>query len=329
MLATAQSIAPLMLIIAAGTFGGLSGRLPASLRKNLTDFCYYFGMPALLVRTIANASAPSVDPRLIWISYLLPAATVWALATTFAHRNDKSGFAAAPALAMAAAYGNVLMLGIPLTLAQFGDRAATTVALVVLVHSPALFLAAAIHSEMVKRRLVRPAAGATLLTSEVSIGRGVLTALRDVVGDLVTNPIIVAIAAGLLLKASGTDLPQIIDKAASLVAQATLPLVLLAIGLGLSSFKLEGEPTLVALITSLKLLVMPALAWVLASRVLGIPDADAAVVTLMAGMPTGANAYIFACREGSAEHTVASAVALSTVLSIISIVLVLTAVGAS
>src|SRR5215470_6607376 len=51
----ARSIAPLVLIVVAGVVSGRTGVLPSTLRKALSDFCFYFGMPALLVRTIVTA----------------------------------------------------------------------------------------------------------------------------------------------------------------------------------------------------------------------------------------------------------------------------------
>ena len=147
-----NSIAPLVLIILAGLAAGVTGILPSTFRTPLSDFCYYFGMPALLVRTIASAPPGSTAAHLIWISYLLPAAAIWILASLFARQDRSNSGSEAPAIAMASTYGNVIMLGIPLALAQFGPKAATTVAFIVLVHSPVLFLLAALHSELADGR---------------------------------------------------------------------------------------------------------------------------------------------------------------------------------
>ena len=186
-----------------------------------TDFCYYFGMPALLVRTIATAPPGSTAAHLIWISYLLPVAAIWILASLFARQDRSNSGSEAPAIAMASAYGNVIMLGISLAFAQFGPKAATTIAFIVLVHSPVLFLLAAIG--------------------------------------------------------------------------------------------------VIAVISSLKLAVMPFIAFVLAARLFHLPPTDVAIVTLLSAMPTGANACVFARRSGKAEASVSGAVALSTMASIVTI----------
>ena len=326
-----NSIAPLVLIILAGLAAGVTGILPSTFRTPLSDFCYYFGMPALLVRTIATAPPGSTAAHLIWISYLLPAAAIWILASLFARPDRSNSASEAPAIAMASAYGNVIMLGIPLAFAQFGPKAATTVAFIVLVHSPVLFLLAALHSELADGRQASRLHEAALFKPMGTmspyrcraVGASVVRATRDVSIELATNPIMIAILIGLALRTSGVGLDPISSAALSLLAQAALPCVLLAMGLGLSTFALKGKIGVIAMISSLKLGAMPSIAFLVAARLFHLPSTDVAIITLLSAMPTGANAYVFARRSGKAEASVSGAVALSTMASIVTITTVL------
>jgi malonate transporter len=325
-----NSIAPLVLIILAGLAAAVTGILPSTFRTPLSDFCYYFGMPALLVRTIATAPPGSTAAYLIWISYLLPAGAIWILASLFTRQDRSNSGSEAPAIAMASAYGNVIMLGIPLAFAQFGPKAATTVAFIVLVHSPVLFLLAALHSELDGQRasrlheaaLFKPM-GATSPYRGRAVGASFVRATRDVSIDLATNPIMIAILAGLALRTSGVGHDPISRATLSLLAQATLPCVLLAMGLGLSTFALKEKIGVIAMISSLKLGAMPSIAFLVAARLFHLPSTDVAIITLLSAMPTGANAYAFAKRSGNAEASVSGAVALSTMASIVTITTVL------
>ena len=331
------SIAPLILIILAGVVAGLSGVLPKELRKGLSDFCYYFGMPALLIRTISSAPPGATEVHLIWGAYLVPVLVVWLAGTILCWQDTNLRGQGSASIAMASAYGNVIMLGIPLAIMQFGPAAATTVALIVLVHSPVMFLAAAIHSELTKVRSTAraQAAGASAVSVPANGSQmmeavtGLSQAARETVFDLATNPIILAILVGLGLRLAGLTLPPIADSAVALLGQATLPCVLLAIGLGLATFKIKGELGLVGLISVLKLVIMPATAWVVSAHLLALPPTDVAVITLFCAMPTGANAYIFATRQGSAEASVGTAVALTTMASAMTVTIVLAALGTS
>jgi malonate transporter and related proteins len=326
-----NSIAPLVLIILAGLAAGMTGLLPSTFRTPLSDFCYYFGMPALLVRTIAAAPPGSTAAHLIWISYLFPAAVIWILASLFAQKDRSNSGGEAPAIAMASAYGNVIMLGIPLAFAQFGPRAATTIAFIVLVHSPVLFLLAALHSELTDIRpasalhesaLLEPIGDMSLYRGR-TVGASFVRATRDVSIDLATNPVMIAILIGLALRTFGLGLDPISSAALALLAQATLPCMHLAIGLGLSGFALKGNMGAIVMINSLKLAAMPSIAFLVAALVLHLPSSDVAIVTLLSAMPTGTNAYAFARRSGQAEASVSGAVVLSTMASIVTITAVL------
>jgi predicted permease len=72
---------------------------------------------------------------------------------------------------------------------------------------------------------------------------------------------------------------------------------------------------------------MPAMAWFISARILALPALDVAVITLLSAMPTGANAYVFATRQGDAEASVGTAVALTTMASAITITVILTTLG--
>src|SRR5262245_24092758 len=287
MLTIGQSIAPLVLIIVAGVVAGRTGILPPTFRKALSDFCFYFGMPALLIRTIATTPPGTTAAQLIWGAYLLPAGLVWIVASVTA-REDGARHEA-PSIAMASAYGNVIMLGIPLALAQFGQASATTVAFIVLVHSPVLFLVAALHSELAAisaSRLHRAASislpvGGAAVHQGTMLGTSLARALRDVSVELVANPIIIAILVGLALRTSGIGLDPVSSAALSLLGQATLPCVLLAMGLSFSVFELKGEVGVIGAISFLKLAAMPALAWLTTSQVFHLPPRDVAVITLL------------------------------------------------
>jgi predicted permease len=168
-----------------------------------------------------------------------------------------------------------------------------------------------------------PAGPLPALQAAANLGQ----AVREAVIDLATNPVILAVFAGLALRIAGLTLPSVADSALALLGQATLPCVLLAIGLGLATFRIKGELGVVGAIGFMKLFAMPAMAWLISARILALPALDVAVITLLSAMPTGANAYIFATRQGDAEASVGTAVALTTMASAITITVILTTLG--
>ena len=181
---------------------------------------------ALLVRTIATAPPGPTAPHLIWISYLLPAASIWIVATLLARDERSDPGSEAPSIAMASACGNVIMLGIPLAFAQFGPAVATTVAFIVLVHSPVLFLLAELHSVLadgLRASRMRGVAalsmpmGAVTFHRARAVGTSLFRATRAVWIDLATNPIIISILVGFVLQTTGVGLESISNATLSLL----------------------------------------------------------------------------------------------------------------
>ena len=106
-----------------------------------------------------------------------------------------------------------------------------------------------------------------------------------------------------------------------------MPTALVALGLTLSRFRIQGEARTLSLIVSLKLLLFPALVWVLTRWIDQLPAAWSAVAVLFAAMPTGANAYLFAVRSDRVINSVSGSLIITTVIAAITVSLLLYAAG--
>jgi malonate transporter len=218
------------------------------------------------------------------------------------------------------------VIGIPLALAQFGQASATTVAFIVLVHSLVLFLVAALHSEFVEGLRVSrlqevdavflPVGGVAIPRVRM-IGACLVRAMYAVCIEVTTNPIIIAHRR----RARPAH-----DRARA--ARTAVWLVQGAKALRWSAFEFKGEVGVIGVISFLKLAAMPTMAWLVSSHLFHLASREVAVITLLSAMPTGANAYVFASRYGKAEASVSGAIALSTILSIVTVTIVLATVGA-
>ncbi len=137
--------------------------------------------------------------------------------------------------------------------------------------------------------------------------------------DLARNPIMLAVGCGLLWRLTGTGLHPVADKTVGLLAQAGAPAALIALGISLFGFEIKGHKLGIVVMCTLKLLAMPAVAWMLAFYIFDLPPIAAGVVVLFAAMPTGANAYIFAARYGRLANSVSGAVAVGTILAAVTL----------
>ena len=144
-----------------------------------------------------------------------------------------------------------------------------------------------------------------------SIGRRLATPLL--------NPVTVAAILGIIVSAAGIRLPELVLDPLELVAQITVPLMLIIFGMslhGLSPRQGSGDsaPTLVAVI--LKSAVQPLLAWLLAVFVFHLDTFSTFVVTACAILPTGQNVVLYALRYRAGEKLAQSTAVITSALAV-------------
>jgi malonate transporter len=296
-------IAPVFSLILIGYAASILRLLSEGAHRSLTEFAFVIAVPALMFRTLATAEFPAVSPVRVWAAYFGAIAITWvlaALATRFVLRRPAPD---GTTIAMGSVYGNIAMLGIPICLATFGPSAAGPMALILSVNTPVLWLSGTLQMTWAERR------------SDVSTGALALSLAKD----LARNPIVLSVIGGFLLRVSGIGLNKAADQMLQLLAQAAVPTSLIALGASLTSFRIQGQlPTLTAMCL-LKIAVMPLVAWVLAFDVLHLPPLVGGVVVLFAAMPAGANVFIFATKYRRVVNSASGAVALGTLLSVITL----------
>jgi predicted permease len=304
------SVTPIFALIAIGYCAARFRFLSEPAQKGLAEFAFSLAMPSLLFRTVATSSDGGVSPLRIWLAYFGSVVAIWLIATVWTRLALRRPATDAAAIAMSASYGNIVMLGIPLCIATFGNAAAAPMAVIIAISTPFMWSLATLHHQWSMRE-------------QSSNPARLLVGLFK---DLARNPLIIAILAGGLWRLSGVPLPAGIDRVASLLGQAGIPASLVALGVSLAGFAIKGQvPTLTSIIV-LKLAVMPAIAAGLAYA-LGLPPVTAGVVVLFAAMPSGANVYLFAAKVGSAVNSASGAVALGTLLSAVTASLIVWALN--
>jgi malonate transporter len=126
---------------------------------------------------------------------------------------------------------------------------------------------------------------------------------------------VLALVLGSLWRFTGFGLDPIIDKTLDLLGGAGVPAALVALGLSLAGYSLKGQWGGIAIVIVLKMLMLPLVVWVLAAKVMHLPQLWIEVAVLLAAMPTGANAYLFAQRYTAATPAVSGAIAVGTALA--------------
>ena len=129
------------------------------------------------------------------------------------------------------------------------------------------------------------------------------------------NPMLIGSALGVLVAVLGIDLPPIVFDPLHLIAGACVPVLLMSYGMSLYGQRVLTEPGRrldVIIASALKLVAMPALAWLVATW-FGMPADQVFIVVVLAALPTAQNVFNFAQRYGVGEILSRDVVFISTI----------------
>jgi predicted permease len=292
---------PILVMILLGYGLARTGVVPAAGEAALSNVVFFATTPALLFRSMATTPTPGGGDLLVLAGYFVPCWVAYGAWVLIARRRFGQRLAVAAVGAMAVAFANTVLLGIPIIERLYGAAGIRLLVLIVSIHSATFF---------------------TLTTLLIEADRGaarVADTLRATAITMSRNPILVAIIAGLVWGATGLRIPAPIDQVLALLGGATTTLALIAVGAGLAQFRLGDAIASAASIAAVKLVAVPLGVWILTDLVLGLDDLAVAVATISSALPVGTNVYVIARRYDVATGVAASAVVLTTVLAALSV----------
>ncbi len=293
---------------------GLLGRLgggsdPALIIGNLA---FYLFVPALLFRTMVRQDLAALPWRML-AAYFVPACA-FAVAVYLWRRRAGGGHAAAPATrTVAAVYGNAVQLGIPLAAALFGEAGLALHIALVSVHGLVLLT---LLTVLVETDLARHDHTANRWDTLLATAR-----------NTAVHPVVLPIVLGLLWNFTGLGLHPVVDQTLQGLGSAVVPVCLVLLGVSLATYGVRGGLRGAAGVSVLKLLVMPALVLAVAFGVFGLRGTPLAVLVMMAALPVGSNALIFAQRYATLQADATVAIVVSTVAFMASAALWLAVLG--
>lgn len=136
-----------------------------------------------------------------------------------------------------------------------------------------------------------------------------------IVRELVRNPLVLATLGGLAFNLFGGELAMPVDAFLRRLGDAAVALGLLAVGAALRWGPAGGNLLGSAWIATVKLALLPLLAWVL-GRQLGMTGITFDMLVLFAAMPSASSAYILAMRMGGDGAGVAWLISATTILAV-------------
>lgn len=275
---------------------GADSRDPTRVMSNAA---FYIFVPALLFRTTSRLDFAALPWRIV-AAFFVPA-VLFALGVYLWQKRRPGLATAGPAArAVSASFGNSVQLGIPMATALFGEAGLAIHISLVSLHALILLT---LPTVLVETDLARAQPGR----------RDIAATLWTTVRNTVVHPVVLPVLAGLAWNFGGHGLHPVADEALAGLGSAVVPICLVLIGMSLAYYGVQGQWRGALQVSALKLLLLPALVLAVAHGGFGISGLPLAVVVLMASLPTGSNALIFAQRYSILQAEATATIVVSTV----------------
>jgi len=268
--------------------------------RTLANAAFYIFVPALLFRTTARIDLGAM-PWGILAAFFVPVLAMLLAIYVGQRRTRKAPPVAAPSVrAITASFGNSVQLGIPLAAALFGEAGLGLHVTVVSLHALVLLT---VLTALVELDLARERAG----------GARLVDTLRTTLRNTLVHPVVLPVVAGMVWNATGLGLPPVVDEVLELLGSAVVPLCVVLIGMSLAYYGVRGGVRDAVMLTLFKLLLLPALVLAVAYGAFGLRGLPLEVIVIMAALPVGSNALIFAQRYNALEAETTAAIVFSTI----------------
>lgn len=271
-----QGFGVIVFVIALGYWVGKIGILPPSTQEVLGKLAFWVLSPSLLFAVLSRADWSVLFSQLLPI-FLLTSVTVFGVGAVLWGVFLKRGVTDTVFLTLSSGYTNANNIGIPVAAYILGDPALS---------APIILFQVVIIS---------PLALAILDTRR---GNAQKSRLRVILRPL-RNPIIVASVTGAFLSWQNIALPAIVFEPFSLIGQGAVPVLLILLGwsmAGNNPFARSPHRPDVLVVTVIKMVLMPLVAWALGVWWMGLDPGALFAVVILAALPTGQNVFAFAVR---------------------------------
>lgn len=304
-----ETLAPILLLIALGSALAHLRFLGRDFISDLNKLVFWVALPALIFVGVAEIGR--AGGRTLALIGVISATTLITLALGWlAGRLLGLSPAGIGTLAQAAFRGNLAYIGIPVlayaftSLSEFVRAEEMATALLVMTSMTAAYNILAVL---------------VLQGAQHRLGAG---SIGMIARSLATNPLIIACAAGIAFALSGLKLPVFLSRALETLGASAVPVALLCIGGSLATVTLQGRRGGIIAAAALKVFVNPAIAWALC-LLAGISGADLRIALVLSACPTAVASFVMAGKLNGDEALASGSIALSTVLSAVSLALAL------
>lgn len=300
MFAVLNILLPIFALILLGFTCRRTNRLGPNAASEINRMVVWLCLPALLFSVTATSTWEQIWHPGFVIGFTLSTLSVFVI-TLLLRWKKGTHLADASIDALGGSYANAGYIGIPLCVMVLGQEGL----------QPAVVGALLVVCVLFGLALVCVEVGLQTERKPHRIALKVFLALAK-------NPLVVSPILGALWASSGAPLPGALEKLLSLLAAATSPCALVALGLFLAE-KQQGTREGTSLLVLIKLIGHPLLTWVLVFHVFDVPLLWANAALLLSALPTGTGPFMLAEYYKREASLVSSTILVSTLGSLVTL----------
>ena len=272
-----NTVVPVFIIVAVGVLLKYKNFMDNSFFSQSEKFVFKIALPAYLFIEVATADTSVVfDSKFIIycvagivLSFLILCVFV----PIFIKSNDKRG-----AFIQGAYRSNFALLGVPLAANMLGQEGMTQIAMIlpfaIVLFNMFAVIILSVYAPVNKK----------LKTLQI---------IKNILINIITNPLILAVIAALPFIFFKINLPPIINKSVAYLANLSMPLALLSLGANCTLNSFKGRFKLAFTASVLKTIIIPIVTVVIAI-LLGFRNEQLGIIFILFGGPTAISSYIMA-----------------------------------
>jgi predicted permease len=292
-------VLPFFGLIFVGYVVARIARQPIEALGWMNIFVIYVALPALFFQLLSKTPIEKLTEWTFMFGSVFSTFIIFMLMFLSSLAFSRGEIAESTIRGLSAAYGNIGYMGPGLAILALGDQAAVPVALIFCFENIMHFTIAPMMMALAGSDRERP-----------------LTLAAGVVKKIALHPFIIATAFGVAAAAFGFQAPVALDRLLDYLAKAAAPCALFAMGVTLALRPLKRVPRELGAIALLKLVLHPALCYVMLSLVGNFSATWVFAAVLLASLPTATNVFVIAQQYHVWVERASASILLTTILSV-------------
>ncbi len=293
-------IFPVFAIMLLGIIFAKRGLFDVSAAQAINRFVFFVAVPALLFSLMSRAPLGLVDYRLL-ARYFISEIVIFTIGAIIARLVFKKGAGEAILLGMAASFVNHVFFILPIASVLYGEQAAVPITAIIVIDTTVVF-------------------AGTIIGLEIASHRG--ESIWQVLRLFVRNPVLMAIAAGLLVNIGAIPVHEGIVTFTNFTGAAAAPAALFSLGIILAGTRITKIDHAALATTGLKVLMHPLIAWLLFRSLDDLEPLWRDPALLVAAGPCGAMPFVLAVQYKIRAETIGIAIIYSTIASLFTLAVI-------